>query len=60
MGTSRKSFIGLILNKEVDERLFGSLSAQVVAVQNGAHMVRVHDVAATHDALKIWQAIVGI
>jgi len=60
MGTSRKSFIGQILDKEVDERLFGSLATQVIAVQNGAHLLRVHDVAATNDALKIWQAIAGI
>ncbi len=56
-GTSRKSFIGKILNREVDERLFGSVATQIVAVQNGAKIVRVHDVRATKDALKLWQSI---
>lgn len=57
IGTSRKSFIGTILDKEVNQRLFGSLATQVVAVQNGAHIVRVHDVGATKDALSLWRAI---
>ncbi|EHO40994.1 dihydropteroate synthase [Caldithrix abyssi DSM 13497] len=57
MGTSRKSFIGKILNKEVDERIYGSLATQILAVQNGANIVRVHDVQATQDALKILKAV---
>ncbi len=57
MGTSRKSFIGKILNKEVPDRLFGSLTTQILSVQNGADVVRVHDVQATHDALKILAAV---
>ena len=58
IGTSRKSFIGAVLQKETDQRLFGSLATQVLAVQNGAHIVRVHDVAATKDVLKMQQAII--
>ena len=57
MGTSRKSFIGKVLNREVDDRLFGSLTTQILAVQNGADIVRVHDVKATHDALKMLKAV---
>lgn len=58
MGTSRKSFIGKILNKEAPaDRLFGSLATQILAVQNGADVVRVHDVQATHDALKVLAAV---
>ena len=57
-GLSRKSMIGNILNKSVEERLVGSVSAALIAVINGANILRVHDVAATADALKIWQATV--
>ncbi len=57
VGTSRKSFIGKILGRDTDERLAGSLATQIVAVQNGAHVVRVHDVRETHDPLTIWQTI---
>ena len=57
MGTSRKSFIGKVLNREVDDRLFGSLTTQILAVQNGADIVRVHDVKATYDALKMLKAV---
>ena len=57
VGTSRKSFIGKILEKTVEDRLIGSLTTQILAVQNGANIVRVHDVQATADALKIMSAI---
>lgn len=56
-GASRKSSIGAILDKPPSERLFGSIAAAVLAVANGAKIVRVHDIAATHDALKVAQAI---
>ncbi|MFZ7331072.1 dihydropteroate synthase [Avibacterium avium] len=55
-GISRKSMIGAVLNKPVDERIVGSVAAALIAVNNGAKIVRVHDVAPTADALKIWQA----
>lgn len=55
-GLSRKSMIGAILDKPVEQRLIGSVAGALIAVQNGAKIVRVHDVAETADALKIWQA----
>ncbi|QGM81528.1 dihydropteroate synthase [Otariodibacter oris] len=56
-GLSRKSMLGHVLNKPVDQRVIGSVTAALLAVQNGARIVRVHDVAETADALKIWQAM---
>jgi dihydropteroate synthase len=55
-GLSRKSMIGAVVGRQVDDRLPGSLAAAVLAVMNGASIVRVHDVAATADALKVIQA----
>jgi len=57
VGLSRKSMLGEITGKPVAERLPASVSAALYAVQQGAAMVRVHDVAATVDALKVWQSI---
>jgi dihydropteroate synthase len=56
VGWSRKSTLGRITGREVHERLAASLAAAVLAVERGARVVRVHDVAATVDALKIWQS----
>jgi len=56
-GLSRKRCIAEITGRGVDERLAGSVAAHLLAVQRGARIVRVHDVAATVDALKIWQAL---
>ena len=56
-GLSRKSMIGDLLNREVDERLAGSLSAAIIAVQKGAKIIRVHDVKETVDALKILNTV---
>ncbi|MCX7043659.1 MAG: dihydropteroate synthase [Gammaproteobacteria bacterium] len=56
-GLSRKGMIGAITGREMDERMVGSAVAALIAVQNGAAIVRVHDVAATRDALKIWEAV---
>ncbi|CAG1005741.1 partial dihydropteroate synthase, partial [Methanosarcinales archaeon] len=53
---SRKSFIGDILNKPATERLYGSLAATAIAVRNGAHIIRTHDVAPTVDAVRVAQA----
>ena len=53
---SRKSFIGDTLNKPATERLYGSLAATAIAVRNGAHIIRTHDVAPTLDAVRIAQA----
>ena len=58
VGASRKSFIGRIcIDRPTNKRLAGSLAAAVIAVQNGARVVRVHDVAATVDALLVEAAI---
>jgi dihydropteroate synthase len=58
IGTSRKSFLGKLLNDApADERLYGTLASVVVAVMNGAHIVRVHDVKAAVDAVKVADAI---
>ncbi|MDX1334642.1 MAG: dihydropteroate synthase [Gammaproteobacteria bacterium] len=57
-GISRKSMIGAVLNDApVDQRLYGSLSAAVIAAMKGADIVRVHDVKPTADALKLVAAI---
>ncbi len=55
-GLSRKSMIGAITGRPVEQRLAGSVAAALVAVMHGARILRVHDVAETMDALKIWQA----
>lgn len=55
-GLSRKSTIGAITGKPVERRMAGSIAAALVAVANGASIVRVHDVAETVDALKVWRA----
>jgi len=57
VGPSRKSFIGKILNAEPQNRLFGTVSACVIAAHNGAKIIRAHDVRAVRDALKIEEAI---
>ncbi len=56
-GPSRKSFIGKILNAPVEERIFGSVSAAIVAANNGANIIRVHDVMAVKEAVKVLNAI---
>lgn len=55
-GWSRKSSLGIVTGRDVRERLSASVAAALLAVCNGARIVRVHDVAATVDALKVWQA----
>ncbi|MEP7157676.1 MAG: dihydropteroate synthase [Betaproteobacteria bacterium] len=52
-GYSRKSSLGAITGREVDDRLAGSLAAAMIAAQNGATILRVHDVAETVDVLKV-------
>jgi dihydropteroate synthase len=56
-GLSRKSTIGTLTGRQVEERGAGSLAAALAAVARGASLVRVHDVRDTVDALKIWQAV---
>ncbi|MBI2734908.1 MAG: dihydropteroate synthase [Aquabacterium sp.] len=56
LGWSRKSTLGHITGRPVEARLAASVAAALAAVTKGARIVRVHDVAATSDALKVWQA----
>ena len=56
VGWSRKSTLGAITGRDVAERQVGSVAAALAAVQHGARIVRVHDVAQTVDALKVWSA----
>lgn len=56
-GLSRKSMIGALTGKGTDDRVAGSVAAALGAVVRGAAIVRVHDVAATRDAMAVWQAI---
>nr|WP_245942641.1 dihydropteroate synthase [Candidatus Colwellia aromaticivorans] len=56
-GISRKSMIGNLLNRDVNERLAGSLAAAIVAIQQGANIIRVHDVQESVDAIKILKAV---
>ncbi|MES2153503.1 MAG: dihydropteroate synthase [Pseudomonadota bacterium] len=55
-GVSRKSMIGAVTGKPVEQRLAGSLAGALAAVAHGARIVRVHNVAETVDAFKVWQA----
>lgn len=57
VGWSRKSTLGAITGREVGQRMAASVAAALAAVNAGASVVRVHDVAATVDALKVWQAV---
>ncbi|MGE8547283.1 dihydropteroate synthase [Alcaligenes sp. Marseille-Q7550] len=57
IGLSRKSMIGHVTGKPVDQRLIGSLSAALACVARGAKVVRVHDVAAMREALDVWNAV---
>ncbi|WP_421238752.1 dihydropteroate synthase [Aeromonas enteropelogenes] len=60
VGMSRKSMIGNLLARPVDERLAGSLACALISMQQGARIIRVHDVRETMDALRVgWQAMTG-
>jgi dihydropteroate synthase len=56
-GLSRKSMIGMALELPLERRLHASVVLAVIAVQNGAKIVRVHDVAATREALRMFEAV---
>jgi len=58
VGLSRKSVLGQLLGNDVDERLHASIAASVISVMKGASIVRVHDVKATADALKVVAAVI--
>lgn len=57
VGVSRKSMLGAITGRPVEQRLAASVAAALMAAQKGAKILRVHDVAATRDALAVWSAI---
>lgn len=57
VGTSRKSFIGALLNQPTDQRLMGSIASAAAAVHRGAHVVRVHDVRPMAEVLRVLDAI---
>jgi dihydropteroate synthase len=56
-GISRKSMLGAVTGRTVADRLPASLAAALLAVQRGASILRVHDVAATRDVLTVWHAV---
>ena len=60
IGISRKSFIGKITNKTINERLYGSLGATLIALQNGANIIRTHDVGPTRDIIKLYNSLNNI
>ena len=57
IGLSRKTMIGALTDRPVEQRMAGSLAGALAAVAQGARIVRVHDVAETVDALRVWQAV---
>jgi dihydropteroate synthase len=57
VGTSRKRLLGTLTGRGVDDRLVASVVSSLAAIHNGADVVRVHDVGATRDALRVWQAL---
>lgn len=58
-GMSRKSMLGALTGKTVDQREYAGIAAHLAAVARGAKIIRVHDVAAMRDALSVWQAVEG-
>ena len=60
VGMSRKSMLGALTARGVDEREFAGVAAHLMAVEQGARLVRVHDVAAMHDVLAVWNAVKGL
>jgi len=59
LGASRKSFIGKLTGADVADRLPGSIAAALLGVQQGVQILRVHDVAATRQALAVWEGAQG-
>ena len=57
VGLSRKAMLGKLTGREPRDRVHASIAAALLAVQNGAQIVRVHDVAATREALAVWNAV---
>ncbi len=59
VGLSRKRTLGNLTGKEADQRVAGGVAAAVIAVSNGANIVRTHDVGPTVDALRVFDAVAG-
>jgi dihydropteroate synthase len=59
VGTSRKSFIGKLTGREVDDRIGGTVASNVLALRAGADMLRVHDVSAVAEAATVAEAILA-
>jgi dihydropteroate synthase len=59
VGLSRKGMIGLLTGRPIEGRMAGSLGGGLAAIVHGADVLRVHDVAETVDALRVWTAIAG-
>ncbi len=59
-GLSRKSMLGALTGRPVGERVAASVAAALLAAERGAHILRVHDVAETRDALTVWRAVATI
>jgi dihydropteroate synthase len=57
VGMSRKSMLGTLTGREVDQREYAGVAAHLVAIHRGARLVRVHEVAAMRDALAVWNAV---
>lgn len=57
-GFSRKASLGVVTGRDADDRLAASLATALIAMQNGAKIIRVHDVKETVDVLKVWQALI--
>jgi dihydropteroate synthase len=57
VGLSRKSMISSVLDRPPEQRMVASVALALMAVERGARIVRVHDIAATFDALSMWQTI---
>ena len=60
VGLSRKSIIGQLTGKPIEQRMAGSIAAALFAIDQGARIVRVHDVAETVDAINVWQAVKNV
>ena len=59
-GLSRKAMVGKLTGRPEGDRVYGSIALAVIAAQNGASIIRAHDVAATVDALRTWSAVEGV
>ena len=57
VGLSRKSFLGAVTGRDVNQRVWASVAAALIAAQKGAHILRVHDVGATRDAFAVLKAV---